>query len=374
MSESWLPQHQQHALCTAAHIDAQILQLGQVLHPYLAADPLKLTQRLTPTTEEVVLAAIAPLPQAVPRLFADALNQTRNLMEHCLFAEVESQLGRDLDRKEAALIEVPAKLSVEAFDDWASDKRRRPLGVFVRGSELYERLHRLQPFHRRDVDLHPLRCLAEHTNFAKHREPSVTLTRVGRVDLEDGSHAALPSGEQQIAEVGSVLASVPRGTKMGVSIWPEVVVRRPHTGTVHTLMHELGQLEEWVREQAVPILVRGRTDLPKIPPNLDLSRGYASFSDAWNAASQDAAHTRLTRRMAGEGVRRDLLEMLADFYGDDKRPAFAGWLSTLDESDVLALFTPVSEAALRGDHATIEHQLQLWRERAGVEVGAASAR
>lgn len=77
--------------------------------------------------------------------------------------------------------------------------------------------------------------------------------------------------------------------------------------------------------------------------------------------------------MAGEGVRRDLLAMLADFYGDDKRPAFAGWLSTLDESDVLALFTPVSEAALRGDHATIEHQLQLWRERAGVEVGAASA-
>ncbi len=83
MSESWLPQHQEHALYTAAHIDAQILRLGQVLHPYLAADPLKLAQRLTPTTEEVVLAAIAPLPQAVPRLFADALNQTRNLMEHC---------------------------------------------------------------------------------------------------------------------------------------------------------------------------------------------------------------------------------------------------------------------------------------------------
>jgi len=105
-----------------------------------------------------------------------------------------------------------------------------------------------------------------------------------------------------------------------------------------------------------------------------LSRGYASFSDAWNAASRDVAHTRLTRRMAGEGVRRDLLEMLAESYGDDKRTTFAGWLSTLDESEMLALFAPVSEAGLRGDHATIEHHLQLWRERAGVAIDADSAR
>lgn len=368
MSSAWLPPHQHHALFTSAHINAQIFRIGQVLHPYLAADPLKLVPRLTETSEEVVLAAIAPLPESVPRLFADALNQIRNLLEHCLFAEVDVRVQRDLTPREAAAIEVPAKVSEEAFDDWCQDRRRKTLGLLDRGAELYERLHRLQPFHRKNADLHPLRRLAEHTNFAKHREPSIALTRVGRVDFDDGFALGSRAASRELAEVGSVLASVPRGTRVGISMWPEVVVRRPHTGTWHTLMHEVGELEEWVRTQAVPILIEGRTDLTLIPPGLDTSRGYESFTGAWSAAKPISAYTRLSRRMVGEGVRRDLLEMLVDFYGDQTRAAFAAWLQTLDESEVLNLFAPVSAAALRDDHETIEQHLRSWKRFAGVSV------
>ncbi|QDE34854.1 hypothetical protein FIV50_08635 [Microbacterium foliorum] len=178
----WLPDHQHHALYTVAHVDATIDKMAGILETYLRSPgPLDLRSRLTPTHEEVVLAGIAPLPEAVPRLFADALNQLRNAMEHTLGAELRHRLTRELTLDEARAVEVPSTGSEVAFDAWTRHKHRKSHELLARGSELGERLARLQPWNRRDVDMHPLRRLVTHTNAAKHQAPTVTAVRVGKV-------------------------------------------------------------------------------------------------------------------------------------------------------------------------------------------------
>ena len=246
--------------------------MARILETYLQSPgPLDLRSRLTATHEEVVLVGIAPLPEAVPRLFADALNQLRNLLEHALGAETNHQLRRGLTVKEARAVEIPATSSEADFDAWTRHKHRKSHGLFSRGAELGERLARMQPWNRADADMHPLRRLVAHTNAAKHQAPAVTTVRVGKV-VRDSAPRELPTDAHGLGDIGSVIATVPRGSVEGISVWPQVAVRRPHTGELHTLMWEVREIEDWVRCIALPILIAGRTDLPKLRPGLDVRR------------------------------------------------------------------------------------------------------
>ncbi|MFJ6678609.1 hypothetical protein ACIQLK_05695 [Microbacterium sp. NPDC091382] len=361
----WLPAHQEHVLYSLAHIDATVESLTLALEGYLALDPLQLKARYTSTHEEVVLVGTLPLPEAVPRLLADALNQMRNVLEHTLYAEVLLRVGRDLTEAEARALEVPAAEKEEDFHGWTRRKDRVSLGLFDLGSELRERLHRLQPLHRRDSASHPLRALVGHTNFAKHREPAVALTRVGRVDL-DSDVVRKPLGHRDHVQVGDVLASVPLGVREGVSVWPDVVVQRPSSGEWITLMKEVTYIEEWVRKQAIPILIAGTTEGPPIPPHLDTLVGYANIQSAWSAAGPSSATQRMVRRMSGEGLRRDLLEMLAGQYGEEHRAAFEAWLRSMDSGTVLDRFKPVISAVSRGNEEAWDRAVSEWLAEAGV--------
>lgn len=365
---NWLPAHQAHVFYTAAHVDSTIELLSDVLHVYLAADPLQLQPRFTPTTEEVVLHGIDPLPEAVPRLFADAFNQARNMLEHALYAEVEHRLDRELTENEAKAVEVPATKSPEAFGQWCRHPHRRSVGLFDQGSDLASRLERLQPYQRNDSDDHPLRILVEHTNYAKHREPTVAFTRVGRVDV--GAVTTAPSAQtaehQEVVQIGSVLASAPRGRRVEVAVWPQVMVQRPHTGVWRTLMHEVRDIEDWIRRIAMPIVVEGRTDLPTMPPHLDLRRGYSSVEEAWNIAGMVAAADRATHRMTAQALRRDIRDMLVDENGEDARQAAEVWLEGLSDGEVAATFEPVGKAAQRGDSATVARLTDEWRVAIGL--------
>lgn len=349
-----------------AHIDATIERLARTLEGYLAKDPLIIRKRFTTTTEEAVFEGAAPVPEAARRLFADALNQMRNVLEHALFAEVQNRLDRPMTKEESQVLEVPATKSTEAFDAWLKHKHRRSLGLLTPGADLYERLVRLQPFQRNDPDAHPLKVLAEHTNYAKHREPAVALIGVGRVD-RDSEIRRLPVGHRDKVEPGDVLISVPLGTREGLSIWPEMTIRRPHTGQRETLVKEVRWLEEWVRRQALPILIAGTTELPAIPPELDVSTGYSSVTDAWQKAGAVPAGERMQQRIAAEGLRRDMLEMLAEQFGDGTRARFGAWLASLDVPTVMAKFQPVLAAAGRGDEESWYRAAEAWRAEARVE-------
>ncbi|SCX94089.1 hypothetical protein SAMN05216488_0063 [Microbacterium sp. LKL04] len=363
----WLPDHQTHALYTATHVDSTIEQLSMVLETYLRPPgPLDIRSRLTLTTEDVILVGVAPLPQSVPRLLADALNQMRNVLEHSLKAEVDHRLARGITTDEARAIEVPATGSEEAFDAWTRHKHRKSHGLFARGSDLGERLARLQPWNRKDSDLHPLRRLVAHTNAAKHQAPALTTVRVGKVQLDSAPRDLQETG---IGDIGSVIVSVPRGTREGVSVWPQVAVRRPHTGELRTLMWEVREIEEWVRRIALPILIAGRTDLPELRPHLDTNRGYNRAKDAWTAARPMSAAVRANVRMQAIALRSDIADMMVAEDGEESRNAYTKWLETLDDARVVTMFEPLGEAAKGRDFESIARITGQWRVDAGVELG-----
>lgn len=368
----WLPDHQQHALYSIAHTDATIARMADVLERYLHdPGPLDLRSRLTDTAEEVVLVGVAPLPEAVPRLFADALNQLRNVLEHSLMAEATNLMTRGLTEDEARAIEIPAARTEEAFDNWTRHRHRRSHGLFKRGSELGERLARLQPWNRKDPDLHPLRCLVTHTNAAKHEAPSLLTVRVGRV-MFDSAPRSTPVDAHALGEIGSVIASVPRGTTEGLSVWPQVAVRRPHTRELHTVMWEAREIEEWVRRITLPILIMGRTDLPELRPHLNVDLGYESANEAWNMAGTRSAAVRASEHMLAIALRSDIAEMMVSEDGEASRATYEQWLARTDNPEVVAMFEPLATAAQVGDHGAIAAIIEEWRSAANNAPGSGS--
>ena len=360
----WLPDYQHHALYTIAHADKTIDRMARILETYLQdPGPLDLRSRLTSSHEEVVLVGIAPLPEAVPRLFADALNQLRNVMEHTLVAEISHQLPRGLTPDEARAVEVPATNSEDAFEAWTRHKHRKSHGLFARGNELGERLARLQPWNRTDSDMHPLRRLVAHTNAAKHQAPAVTTVRVGKV-VHDSAPRELPTDAHDLGDIGSVIAAVPRGSVEGISVWPQVAVRRPHTGKLHTLMWEVREIEDWVRCIALPILIAGRTDLPTLRPDLDVSEGYETVNHAWLRAGSEPAAARASERLQATALRKDIAGMMAAEDGEASYDMYAQWLATIDDARVVAMFEPLGQAAKARDFETIMRITRGWRDAA----------
>jgi hypothetical protein len=362
---SWLPGHQDHAFFTTAHIDGILTNLAEVLERYQRNDPVQLGPRFTETEEQVVLEGIRPLPQAVARVFADALNQARNSIEHALFAEVLNRLGRALTPDESRTLAIPAADQPEKFEQWARHKHLASIGLFAPGDELYERVRRLQPFHRRDHQDHPLRLLAEHTNFAKHREPTVALTRVGRFEI-DSKRTKRSVGERDEVKVGDVLASVPHGQREMIEVWPEVAVQRPHTEEWQTLMREAGEITDWVRRQALPIIIAGKTDLPPIPLALDLTMAYDSTNAAWLAAGGTSAPQRMRNRIGGAHLRSTVLDLLVDLLGEPSRPKFSAWIGGMDDETVMEKFWDDFQVATRGDRSTFTGAVQRWAAEADV--------
>jgi hypothetical protein len=174
---------------------------------------------------------------------------------------------------------------------------------------LGERIAALQPHEADDEQSHLLRVLAEHTNLSKHRMPAVAAVRLGAI-MPDYSASGLVVADKYEdtipLSVGDILASVPAGVQVPLSIWPLIGIRRPHTGEWMVLIRELRQLEIWARTEAVPLLIAGTTDVDPIPTHLDIARGYASYAAAFAKAKAVPAGERHQLRIAAKSVREDL--------------------------------------------------------------------
>ena len=362
---SWLPAHQAHAFYTTAHVDGIISRLASGLERYQREEPIQLTRRFTETEEQLVLEGIKPLPQAAARLFADAMNQARNSMEHTLFAEVLHRLARPLTPEESRALEIPAFDILERFEQWAKHKHRLSMGLFGPGDDLYKRILRLQPFQRQDFHQHPLRLLVEYTNFAKHREPTIALTRVARLDSASETKVR-PVSERDVVEVGDVMAAVRTGKRELFSVWPEVAVQRPHTGEWQILMREAGEIADWVRRQALPILVAGTTDLQPMPPGLDMTVAYNNTDEAWLAAGATSAAKRMQNRIGGEQLRENVLVMLVGLFGPASRQPLSTWLEGMDSETVMQKFWDGLQSTSRGDLASFYGAAEKWAVEAGV--------
>ena len=346
---SWLPEHQLHVLGTLAHIDSLIWQVGESHFGYVSPPgPLEFANSPDGERAHVTVKAIAPLPEAISRWTADALTQMRAAIEHTIYAEVEQELGQELNERQARAVEMPSCTDHVRFEQWLAGKGRRELPSFRRGTPLVERIERLQPYHRRDVDEHPLRVLVEHTNRVKHRTPAVAATRIGTV-IPDQVH---PDLEVHVIDrplrPGDVLASAPVDLRVPISIWPTVSLQRPHTGTWHGLMHELGDLEEWVREVAIPVLTVGTRKLGQLPPQLDVTKGHADLRTALHKAGTVPAAKRAERRLAASLGREGLVDTLVLHPRRVAKEAIRAWVGSLDDDGVLDRLERLQTASTGG--------------------------
>ncbi|WP_156119150.1 hypothetical protein [Modestobacter caceresii] len=337
---SWLPERHLGIASTLAHADDLIDRAGDALFGYLKPPgPLRLKNVSDERTSYVTVAEVGPLPAAASRYAADALTQLRAAIEHTLFAEVEHQLGRPLDAREAASIEMPAKEREADFSAWLRDRRRGQLAPLQEGAPLVQRMRELQPYQQHDAQTHPLRVLAEHTNRAKHRTPAVAATLLGAV-MADVQHPQLmladvgAAADEKPVKTGDVLASGPLSVEIPLTIWPKVSIQRPHTGTWHVFMTELGELEAWVRTIAVPTLAAGTHDVDPLPPQLDTTLGYEDVRAALITAGTVTARQRAWRRILAGTFRIALVQVLTPLL---KRPDvnLEGWAESLTDEEAL---------------------------------------
>lgn len=308
---SWLPSRHHQVLYTLAQADSHIWRCLDALYEYVTSDTMELETVAREGRAHVTVKSVAPLPGAVARYAADALTQMRAALEHTLFAEVEYQLQRSLTSEEERCIEMPVYDEPGKFTKWLKDKRRATVPPLHEGSQLSARIAELQPYNHSDYEHHPLRLLAEYTNQAKHRAPAVAATRLG-VIIPDYAHPELEVhgfGEDQVLRSGTVLASGPYALNVGLSIWPQVSIMRPHTKSWHLLIRELQSLELWVRTVALPHLIDGRQDVDALPPHLDITRGYSDFEDALMHAEPTSAGERANARIRAEAWQREMREL-----------------------------------------------------------------
>ncbi|MYU36468.1 hypothetical protein GTW52_25685 [Streptomyces sp. SID8358] len=344
MDHSWLPDHQLHVVATLAHVDHTIDRVLRLTHDYTERGPITFAEVVTGDRVDVVVKAIAPLPEVVTRLVADALTQLRAALEHTLYAEVEANLGRYLTEEEARGVELPAVTDAGALTKWFRDGRRRRLPPLLVGTPLAQRIERLQPFQRRDFNEHPLRLLAAHTNLAKHRTPAVAATRLGAVypdNPQSNLHVALPfkprpqPGDGLPLRQGDVLASAPHGARIPFSVVPTVSLQRPHTGVWVIAAHELELLEQWVRTVAIPIIVTGSYEVSPLPPQLDISVGRADLRAELATAGRTPAVVRARARMSAVVARAGLVEVLAPSPDGSEAETLRTWLDSLDDEAVV---------------------------------------
>ena len=334
---------------TIAHIDNLIWQVGEALFGYVSPPgPLKFANVLDGDRAHVTVETIDPLPEAVSRWTADALTQMRAAIEHTIYAEVEQELGQELNHTQARSVEMPSCTDRARFEQWLKGRGRPELPPLRRGTQLVDRIERLQPYHRRNGDEHPLRILAEHTNRVKHRTPAVAATRIGTV-IPDDVHPDLETHViDRPLQPGDVLASAPVELRVPLSIWPTVSLQRPHTGTWHQLMRELGDLEEWVRKVAIPILSVGTHEVWQLPPQLDITKGHADLETAMQTAGTVPAAKRAERRLAASLGRDGLVDALAAHPRGVAKEAIRGWVGSLDDDGVLDRFERLQTASTAG--------------------------
>jgi len=366
----WLPDRHLGVAATLTHADDVIGQAADIPFDYQSQPDgiIRLEERPAATYSETIVTGMAPIPRKVPLLVADALVALRNAIEHVIFTEVEHCDGA-LDKKSARLVEMPAAMSFDDFQEWISRRQKNGPSSLLRGSELVRRIEGLHPYQRTSAPQeHPMALLALHTNHSKHRAPALTAVRLAAIQREDQSPPSM-ADVQRLPEVplqtGDVIARTPRGVYIPVALFPTIGINRPGTDRWPVLMKELEDLSSWVRAQAIPRLVTGvEPPSPALPARYDIFIGHDDERNAISAGSNMSAAERHQQRLQAASVRQNMIDILADLDGAPSHEQLAAWLNSLDDQQALALMsnlrlvTNYEPSILRSNHAALEAMLE----------------
>lgn len=359
---SWLPDHHLPVASTLAHAEELIDHLSALVLRYGETrgddGPLNLIEVPVDGKSETRISGIRPVPRAIALYAADALTTLRAAIEHTIYAEVEHQLGREMQGKEPGLIAMPASDTPTAFAQWQAKIKKAPNPVLP-GSVLHRRIESLQPYHRYAApDAHPMHRLAAHTNLSKHRTPAVAAARVALVRLDSPSDAImLAEPTEEPAQIGDVLAWTLLGHQVPASIFATLAIQHPTTGAWPVLVHEVGDIATWVRTVAIPTLITGSMQPQLLPSAYDASVGYASAGDerqALRKGSYATARERADLRVETYMARSVLITMISEHEWSPPLPVLIAWAMSLTDQEALSRARAIqSFAKERGYHPGI---------------------
>lgn len=342
----WLPARHFDAAATLAHVDEVVSQISDLLFAYQDPhnDPIGLQEVANGATSELRVSRINPIPPKITRLVADAFNGLRGAIEHTLFSEVEFLEGEPLDKAAALMVEMPVTLTYEKFDDWTKRRHNKGPGALRQGSELHRRVAALQPFQRTsDAGAHPLARLAAYSNLAKHRSPTVAAVRIGAVVRNDEpppTSKDLPRLDDRPVHPGDVVFTAPRGQRVDLDIFPTVGINLPGTARWPVLVNELDDISNWVRKQAIPMLVTGGPQPDaELPVWFDISRSLPNPREAIDAGTTESAISRGRKRLQVAIARTNLVDLVAPLEGAPPRDSIAAWLRELPDGQVLEVLS-----------------------------------
>lgn len=350
----WLPDRHLGVAATLAHVDELIDSVGEMLFDYQSqpSDVVRLREVVDGQIRHLVVDAVAPIPQKIPLLAADALNALRAAIEHTIYIEAEADAGAELGERAAKLVEMPAVSSYEKFVEWTQKRAKNGPVALHSGAELNRRIYDLQPLHRyAEPAAHPLARLVAYTNHAKHRTPAVTAVRIPVVSREDVTPRhprEIPKRPEEPLVPGEVIFSAPTGQEVPLALFPTVGINLPSTDRWPVLMNELGEIAAWVRTQAIPRLVTGIVPpTPAIPAWYEISQGHTALRTALSAGTEVPAYDRSRDRLSAATVRRDMAGTIAGMPDAPPLGDVLAWLKSLPDKDVL---TRVRELVPSFDH------------------------
>ncbi|MDP0399785.1 hypothetical protein [Tsukamurella strandjordii] len=375
----WLPDRHLGVAATLAHSDELIGQISDLLFPYQTQPEgiIRLREDRHGSVSRTVVAGVAPMPRKIPLLVADALVALRAAIEHTIFTEVE-HLDGALDEKAAKVVEMPAFTTSENFEGWMKGRKKNGSPSLQDGSEIVRRIEALQPFHSQpDPELHPLARLVSHTNHAKHRTPAVVAVGLAGM-YEDANVPAsiddLPPGPVGPLNVGDVLAETPIGVQIPVTLFPFVGINRPGTDVWPVLLKELDEIAEWVRTEAVPLLITGcASQEPALPVHYDIETPHTDERPAIEAGTFQSTAARHTRRLLAKDGRIELVELVSRLDRTPNRQTVAAWADNLSDDEVNGRLEQLAATGLRNPFLAIQVVYQFREDViAFTEVPAAS--
>lgn len=337
----WLPDHHLGAAAELSHADELIAQAGNLLFNYQvkSGNVIGLREESDGLVNKIAVESLLPIPRKLTLLAADAMVSLRGVLEHTLFAEIEYRDG-PLSEDWAKLVEMPAKLDYKGFAEWRKGRDRKGPPALAADGDLMRTIESLQPFQRQIKPAeHPLARLTAHTNHAKHRKQAVAavlLPVVYREDRIPQSLAELEKRPERPLRLGEVVFTAPVGEVAPLCLNPTIGLNRPNTDEWPILMHELRDIADWVRKQAVPRLISsGEPPAGELPARFDISVGYGDERLAIAGGSHVSAVSRQTDRLVAASARLDLVDLIGMVPGSPGPEQIGHWLAQLPDEQVI---------------------------------------
>lgn len=181
--------------------------------------------------------------------------------------------------------------------------------------------------------------LALHTNHSKHRAPVVTALGLAGVLRDDGPPESLADFERRPEtpiQVGDVIAEAPRGVQIPMSLYPTIGINRPGTDRWPVLVHELKELSEWVRLQAVPRIITGEAPpMSSLPAWYEIASGQMDERLALSEGVADSATDRYRERLAAATLRSSMAEILSRMDSAPSLEETRAWFASLSDREVI---------------------------------------